>query len=223
MRSRRPQERHCAGLAVPSLLPEQLQSELDLARRGRRARNRSRGSGKARQICGRGRREDDEVRSVEISAVQEIEDLSPELDAKPLANSCFLQNGKVPCGEPWTCVGVPAGVAKESAVGRRRDKGGWIEPLGGISRHDAPRKVRVEERAYGIPGVSRVRGVVTELRRKGKSGLRGNDARDGPAAHKSVLPSRQIARESSAATKRKFVDHTHGGYMTYVECRETFV
>src|SRR5690348_6773612 len=209
MRSRRPQERHCAGLAVPGLLPEQLQSELDLARRGRRARNRARGSGKTRQICGCGRREDDEVRSVEISAVQEIEKLSAELDAKPLANSCFLQNGKIPSGEPGTSVGVPAGVAKESAGGRRRDKGGGIEPLGGISRHDIPCKVRVEERPHGISGVARVRGVVTKLRREGKSGLRCYDARDGPAAHQSVLPSRQIVRESSAAAKRQLVDYVH--------------
>src|SRR5947208_12288626 len=77
-------------------LPKHFQSKLNLPRGGGGTCNQT--------CCGRlhrGRRSrrqhmSDEIRSIEIGAVQEVEDLQPELNVLAFMQACIFQDGQVP-------------------------------------------------------------------------------------------------------------------------------
>ena len=104
-------------------LPEKFQCELNLPGRRGRAGNSA--------CCARdpGGCKHDEIRCIEISSVQQIEELSAKLKRKPLADGGVLERRKVPGGESRSDQGVPAEVAVESAVGWGWKKRAGIEPL----------------------------------------------------------------------------------------------
>src|SRR5260370_39921821 len=151
--------------------PEELEGELDLARAGGGAGDGAGGAGEAGGIGGGGRSEDDEVGSVEIGAVEEIENFGAELQVEALADGGVFQHGKIPSGQGGTGVGVAANVAVEAAEGGRSDEGSGIEPPIGIAEDDRAGELGIQERTDGIAGVAIVGRVVAELRGEGKAGL----------------------------------------------------
>src|SRR5215469_6254772 len=87
----------CSGLyfggmrwRVPESLEEKLQRELHLAGCGGGVGDGAGGSGKSRRC------EDDQVRRVEVGAVEEVEELSPELKCEAFVDAGVLLPGKVP-------------------------------------------------------------------------------------------------------------------------------
>ena len=104
-------------------LPEKFQCELNLPGRRGRAGNSACRAGEP------GGCEHDEVRCIEISSVQQIEELSAKLKRKPLADGGVLERRKVPGGESRSDQGVPAEVAVESAVSWGGKKRAGVEPL----------------------------------------------------------------------------------------------
>src|SRR6266851_1769562 len=147
-------------LEVLNTLPKQFQAELDLAGGGGGAGDGAGGAGEAGGIGGGGRSEDDEVGSVEIGAVEEIENFGAELQVEALADGGVFQHGKIPGGESGTDVGVAANVAVEAAEGGRGDEGAGIEPLIGIAEDDRAGEIGIDEGTNGISCVSVVGGVV---------------------------------------------------------------
>src|SRR5260370_34015379 len=115
-----------SGDAVTEFLPEQFEAELDLARAGGGAGDGAGGAGEAGGIGGGGRSEDDEVGSVEIGAVEEIEDFGAELQVEALADGGVFQHGKIPGGQGGADVRIAADVAVKAAGGGRSDKGSGI-------------------------------------------------------------------------------------------------
>src|SRR2546422_5593576 len=97
-------------------LPKHFQSKLNLPRGGGGARNQT--------CCGRlhrGRRSrrqhmSDEIRSIEIGAVQEVEDLQPELKVLAFMQACIFQDGQVPRCKVWANQRISPRIAVESAV-----------------------------------------------------------------------------------------------------------
>src|SRR5216684_1287456 len=104
------------------------------------------------------------------------------LEAETLADGSVFQNRKIPGGEAGTDVSVAAHVAVKAAVRGRSEEGGGIEPLIGIAEDDRAGEIRIKEWAHRIARIAVVGGVVAELRGKGKAGLHGENAGDGPAA-----------------------------------------
>ena len=78
----------------------------------------------------------DEIRSIEIGAVQEVEDLQPELNVLAFMQACIFQDGQVPRCKTWANQRISPKIAVESAVIWRSDKRVGIEPLIRISEHD---------------------------------------------------------------------------------------
>jgi len=109
-------------------LPEKLQGELDLAGCGGGAGDGAGGSGDSRGS------EDDQIGRVEVGAVEDIEELSAELEGETFAEGGVLCAGEVPGGEAGATQSIAAEVAVEAAIGWRRQECGGIEPLGRLCR-----------------------------------------------------------------------------------------
>src|SRR6266849_6017204 len=92
--------------------PEQLQAELDLARRGGRAGNCA-----SRWRNARGS-EDYGIGQVEIRSVKKVEYLRPKLKIQPLANPCVFQHGEIPRTQPRSDQRVSSDISIESTVCR---------------------------------------------------------------------------------------------------------
>lgn len=105
-----------------------LQAELHLTRRGGSAGDGTRRAGWT-VASGRGRSEDDEVRGIEIGAVQEVENFRAELQSKVFPKCDVLKDREIPSGKSRADVGVSADVSIEAAGRWRSDKRGGIEPL----------------------------------------------------------------------------------------------
>src|SRR5215472_10256455 len=95
-------------LDVSASSPEKLQAELDLPRCCRRAGDSAGSPGQAGRIGCRWGREHDEVRGIKVRAIQDVENLRPELQLDALVNGRVLQNGKVPGGQPGSAHRVAA-------------------------------------------------------------------------------------------------------------------
>src|SRR5450755_3862674 len=89
-------------------LPEQFQPELHLTSRGGCAGDCSR---RARKPC---RRKHDETGRVEISPVQQVENLCAKLQRKTLMNGRVLDRGKIP-GRQTGAIPSHAGMGREAA------------------------------------------------------------------------------------------------------------
>ena len=123
---------------LEQLLPQQLQAELNLPRgRGRRGNDARR--------CGRqhsrGRREDDRVRIVEIGAIENIEQLGPELKVEPLREQEFFGHGEIGFRE----AGSLQEIARRGAVrvGQRLNERVRVEILPRAALDDRARKGRI--------------------------------------------------------------------------------
>src|SRR5262249_32692463 len=149
-------------------------------------------SGNAGRIRQRGRGEGDEVRRVEIGAIQQIEELGAELDVEAFVDARVFEHGEIPGGETGADESVAAQVAVEADGRRRRDKGLGIEPLTGFSENHAAIEIRIDEGPHGIAVVVVVRWVVAQLGRKRKTRLSGDDAGYRPAAHGGISESLEI-------------------------------
>ena len=73
-----------------------------------------------RYFCTRvGRGESNQIRCVEISTIEQVEDLSTKLEGKALAQIGRFEGREIPCCQSWTDQGVSAQIAVEAAVGGR--------------------------------------------------------------------------------------------------------
>src|SRR5438445_637449 len=111
-------------------LPEQLQHKLNLSRsrggaghRPSRRRNNSSGAG------GRTRRKGNEVRRVEISAIQQVEELCAKLEIDSFGQLRVLQSREIPGCQAGTNQRVSAQIAIKPAGAWRADEGISIEGI----------------------------------------------------------------------------------------------
>jgi len=184
-------------------LPNQLQSELNLSRRSRGARDGSCSTG--RFGASRRRRKRDQVWRVEVCAIEQVKDFSAKLKRKPFVQSCCLEGGEVPGCEPGTGQSVPAQIAIEAAIRWRRDERIRVEPLGRLAKDYRTSEGRIYKWAYRISGVAIVRRVIAELRRKWKPRLHCYDGVHRPPAHERISPPRQAICQRLALTERQVV------------------
>ena len=98
------------------LLPKQFYAELDLPGGGGGTGNDS-GSGRD---AGGG--ENDQVRSVEVGAVEQVEYFRPGLQVEAAAEGCVLECGEIPGSETGAGERVATQVAIEAAAGRRSEE-----------------------------------------------------------------------------------------------------
>src|ERR1700722_18770574 len=91
-------------------LPEQFQRELHLARRCGRAGDRARRARQSARVGCRWWREHDQVRRIEIRAIQQVENFRAELHIQALANPGVFQYRKIPGSQARSGVRVPANV-----------------------------------------------------------------------------------------------------------------
>ena len=94
-----------------------------------------------------GRSEHNQIRSIEIGSIQQIENLGAKLQAQAFVNRCLFQRREVPGRKARTDQCVSPKIAVKSAVGRRREKRVWIKPLIGIAQNHRPGEIRIGETA----------------------------------------------------------------------------
>src|SRR5213594_1468213 len=125
---------------------QQLERELDLARRCRRTVNGPARGGVLRA------RENHLIRVREIGVIENIERLSAELHIQALTDSDPLQKRRVDIEEPRSTK-RPASHVPEGPLGGQ-DKSPRIEEPIGCSQNHWPFKVRIPVRDVGITGVT---------------------------------------------------------------------
>ena len=112
-----------------------------------------------------------EVRSIEVGAIEEIEKFGAKLQAQPLMKGYVFQNGEIPRREAWADERVSSEIAVESAGGGRGYERAGVEPLRRLAENGGSSKTWIYERSHGIPCVAIVRRVVAELRSEWEAGL----------------------------------------------------
>jgi hypothetical protein len=180
-------------------------------------------AGNAGWICGGWRRKDDEIGSVEICAVQQIEDFCAKLKIETLVDSRVFQDGEIPIYKAGTADRVSAQVAVKTNGGRGRDQSGRIEPFIGLTQHDWANEVGIHKRSDRISGVAVVRRVVAQLRSDGKSSLRGEDAGETPSTDEVIGETAVAVCVGLAAAERQIVENVDDAYMRDVESGEAFI
>src|SRR6516165_12765200 len=100
--------------SIPQRLPNDLQRKLDFSHRhlggreGAEVRNRSSVRGKRLEIVS--------IHCCEVGAIQNVEELSPELDIESLGNFpdvIVLNYGEIKVGQPWSNDGIAPQVAQK--------------------------------------------------------------------------------------------------------------
>src|ERR1700720_3194881 len=157
-----------------------------------------------------------EIRCVEIGAVQKIENFRTELQVQTLVNMRVLQNGKIPCGEARPSVLIPPDVSKKSTIVGLRDKSVGIEPLIRISEYDWTSKGRVEKRSNRIASISVIGRVVAKLRSKRKPGLHGHNAIQRPSANHLTHNAAPAPKICSTLPKRQFIGCRHHADVSHI-------
>src|SRR5215470_5524699 len=184
-----------------TISPKEFQTELDLPRGRRSAGAGPDCSGHSAWMCSCWWRKHDQIRRVEIGAVQEIENLRAELKTEAFCDGGVLEHGKIPCGKSRAGDDVAAGVAVKTACRRRSNEGGGIKPLPGIAQHNGPSEVRIDEGANRIARVAIVGRVVAELRSERETCLEGDDAGERPPADQGARPAGDVARVALATAE----------------------
>lgn len=110
--------------------PEELQAELDLARRGGSSGDDA-GGGRGRAGGGG---VDDGIGRIEIGVIEEIEDFGAELERETFRDGKFAGDGEVGFDKAGALQGVAADVAV--GAGQRLDEGIGIEELRGAALDD---------------------------------------------------------------------------------------
>ena len=140
--------------------PKKLQAKLNLTGSGGRAGDRASRAGDAARIRCRRRREHDEIRGVEVRAVQDVENLCAELQLEALMQSGVFQDRKIPRGEARADKRVATRVPIEATQRGRRNERRRIEPLARLSQHDGAFEIWIQKGSHGIARVAVVRRVV---------------------------------------------------------------
>jgi hypothetical protein len=117
----------------------------------------------AGRIGGCGWSEHDQVWSVEIGSVQEIEDFGAKLKTEALRDSRVFQNREIPIYQARANERISAQITVKAAGGRRSDECRGIEPLIRSAQDNRADKIWTDEWPDRISGVAVVGWVVAEL------------------------------------------------------------
>jgi hypothetical protein len=106
---------------------------------------------------------DDQIRRIEVGAVQQIEHLEAQLQRALAAEVHVLERREIDRRQARSRERVAPDGAVEPAVARRRDECRWIEPLSPTAGHHGSGERRIQKRPHRIARVAIVRRVVAQL------------------------------------------------------------
>src|SRR5438093_4041660 len=176
---------------------QELQRELDLTRRCRRAVN---GPDRGAVL---GARENHLIRVCEIGVIENIERLSAELHIQSFTDSDPLQERRVHV-EHARATQRPASHVPEGTLGRQ-DKGSRIEESIGCSQNHRPLEVGIPVRYVGITGIASPGSIGTSQRREGESASKPDACVPLPAADQLVYDASGAASEALPVPKRQLI------------------